>query len=46
MNTKQNMIIVNQTNRVITSDIAWCNYNSESHKYDIKFNNGKIYNYF
>lgn len=45
MNTRQNMIIDNQTNRVITSDIAWCNYNSESHKYDIKFNNGKIYNY-
>lgn len=45
MNTKQNMIIDNQLNKIITPDVAMCAYNSEAHRYDIKFKTGKSYPY-
>ena len=45
MNTKQNMIIDNQLNKIITPDVAMCAYNSEEHRYDIKFKTGKSYPY-
>lgn len=43
MNPKQNMIIAN--GRIITSDVVCCKYNNNTHKYDIKFRNGKSYHY-
>ena len=43
MNTKSNMIIAN--GRIVTPDIKFCNYNNTTHKYDIIFNNGKVYSY-
>ncbi len=45
MNTSQNMIIDNQTRKIITKNIDLCAYNSQSGKYDIKFKNGKTYSY-
>lgn len=45
MNTKKNMIIDNQLNKVITPDLVMCSYNEETRKYDIKFKNGKSYSY-
>lgn len=43
LNTKSNMIIAN--GRIVTPDIKFCNYNNTTHKYDITFNNGKVYSY-
>lgn len=43
LNTKSNMIIAN--GRIVTPDIKFCNYNNTTHKYDIIFNNGKVYSY-
>lgn len=43
MNVRKNMIIAND--RIITPDIQWLAYNSQSGKYDIHFNNGKLYSY-
>ena len=43
MNSRENMILANEKN--ITSDIIFCRYNSETHKYNIKFKTGKIYFY-
>lgn len=32
-------------NKIITSDVAFCRYNPNTHKYDIQFKGGKIYSY-
>lgn len=45
MNTAKNMIIDNQSKRIITSDIVSCIYNRETHRYDVKFKTGKTYPY-
>jgi len=37
------MILAN--GKIITPDIIFCQYNSETHKYDIKFKTGKVYAY-
>lgn len=38
MNPRQHMIIDNQTNKIITSDVVSCKYNSQSQRYDIVSN--------
>lgn len=43
MNLKQNMLIAN--GKIITPDVASYQYNNNTHKYDIKFKNGKVYAY-
>ena len=45
MNTKKNMIIDNQLNKIITPDLAMCSYNADTKRYDIKFKNGNSYPY-
>ncbi len=39
------MIIDHQLNKIITPDVAACNYNSETHRYDVKFKSGKPFSY-
>ncbi len=41
MNTKKYMIIIK--NEIKTSEIISCRYNSDTKKWDVKFNNGKTY---
>lgn len=43
MNTKYNMVIIKD--KIKTSEIIWCEYNGDIKKWDVKFNNGKIYSY-
>lgn len=43
MNTQKYMIIIKD--EIKTSDISRCNYNSETKKWDVTFQNGKIYSY-
>lgn len=43
MNARQNLIIAND--KIITSDIDYCKYNTQTHKYDIHFHTGKMYSY-
>lgn len=45
MNTRQNLIIDNQLNKIITRDVEYCRYNKATQKYDISFSNGKTYSY-
>ena len=43
MNTESNMIIIK--NKIKTSEIISCEYNNCTKKWDVKFNNKKIYSY-
>lgn len=43
MNTESNMIIIK--NKIKTSEIISCEYNNCTKKWDVKFNNQKIYSY-
>lgn len=43
MNTRAYMILIKD--EIKTSEIRSCNYNREIQKWDIKFNNGKVYSY-
>src|SRR3712207_9193050 len=43
MNTKLYMIIIKGT--IKTSEIVSCIYNRKTKKWDVKFNNGKVYSY-
>ncbi|MCM1399013.1 MAG: AAA domain-containing protein [Clostridium sp.] len=43
MDTKCNMIIIK--GEIKTSEITSCRYNRDTQKWDVKFNNGKIYPY-
>ena len=43
MNTRYNMILIK--GEIKTSEIMSCRYNEETYKWDVKFNNGKIYSY-
>lgn len=43
MNTREYMILIKD--EIKTSEIRSCNYNREIQKWDIKFNNGKVYSY-
>lgn len=43
MNTRYNMVIIK--GEIKTSEIMSCVYNRNTHKWDIKFNNGKAYSY-
>lgn len=43
MNTRNNMIIIKD--QIKTSEVMSCQYNKETHKWDVKFNNEKIYSY-
>ena len=43
MNTDKYMIIVK--GEIRTKSIRDCKYNNQTHKYDIQFNNGRIYSY-
>ena len=43
MNLRQNMIIAN--GKIITTDVVFCKYNPQTHKYDIEFKTGKTYSY-
>ena len=45
MNPRQHMIIDNQTNKIITTDIVSCKYNSQSQRYDIVFKSGGSFPY-
>lgn len=45
MNPRQHMIIDNQTNKIITSDVVSCKYNSQSQRYDIVFKSGRSFPY-
>ncbi len=43
MNTRYNMVIIK--GEIKTSEILSCNYNKDTKKWDVKFNNEKIYSY-
>lgn len=43
MNTRYNMVIIK--GEIKTSEIMSCMYNKDTKKWDVKFNNGKIYSY-
>ncbi len=43
MNTRYNMIIIK--GEIKTSEIMSCQYNGDTKKWDVKFNNGKTYSY-
>lgn len=43
MNTKHNLILIK--GEVKTSEIMSCEYNKETQKWDVTFNNGKTYSY-
>lgn len=43
MNTKRNMIIIK--NEIKTQKIRSCQYNKDSHKWDVTYTDGKIYSY-
>ncbi|MBD5520297.1 MAG: AAA family ATPase [Lachnospiraceae bacterium] len=43
MNTRYNMILIR--GEIKTSEIMSCRYNGDTKKWDVKFNNGKIYSY-
>lgn len=43
MNTRYYMVIIK--GEIKTSEIMSCVYNKDNHKWDVKFNNGKIYSY-
>ena len=43
MNTRYNMIIIK--GEIKTREIISCQYNRDTKKWDVKFNNGKIYSY-
>jgi len=43
MNSRNNMIIIKGT--IKTREIISCKYNADTKKYDVKFNNGKMYSY-
>ena len=43
MDLRYNMIIANGRN--ITPDVAFCKYNPKTKKYDVRFNNGKVFSY-
>lgn len=43
MNTKYEMILIK--GRIRTADVESCVYNQDTQKWDVKFNNGKIYSY-
>ena len=43
MNTKNNMLIIK--GEIKTSEVISCQYNQDTHKWDVKFKNGKLYAY-
>lgn len=43
MNTKNNMLIIK--GEIKTSEAISCQYNQDTHKWDVKFKNGKLYAY-
>ena len=43
MNAKYNMIIIK--GEIKTREIISCQYNRDTKKWDVEFNNGKIYSY-
>ena len=43
MNPRKNLILIK--NEIKTSDIKFCQYNIETKKVDVQFNNGKTYSY-
>lgn len=43
MNTKYEMILIK--GRIRTADVESCVYDQDTQKWDVKFNNGKIYSY-
>ena len=43
MNTKRYMIIIK--GEIKTPEISFCEYNDDKTKWNIKFNNGKVYTY-
>lgn len=43
MNLRKNLILIK--NEIKTSDIKFCQYNPETQKVDVQFNNGKTYSY-
>lgn len=45
MDTRQNMIVDNQTNKIITPDVISCTYNNQSGGYDVLFRSMKSYSY-
>lgn len=43
MNAKNEMIIIK--GEIKTSDVQSCKYNNVTNKWDVEFNNGKVYSY-
>lgn len=43
MNARRQIILIK--GEIKTADISFCQYNRETHKWDVRFNNGKTYSY-